>query len=154
MMLSIESSLWPLIVWMRTLGFHMGPTKSDNSSNRYSIGLLLTGTVMVLSTTVLHCTSFVRGVLRLRANEIGPNGTNLTTANLINIGIEHMNFTCVLIGVHASFFFVSLTPSWKTLWNTLVLIEERLNFKLRFYERCRKSLWVGFALLSLVTCSQ
>ena len=146
-MLSIESSLWPLIVWMRALGFHTGPAKSGP---RYSVCLLTTGVFMVLSTVALHCTSFVHDVLRLRANGIGPNGTNLSTANIINIGIEHMNFTCIHIGVHSAFFFITLTATWNDLWNTFALIEERLNFKPKFYAKCRKSLLVGFFLLFLV----
>ena len=148
MVMSIESSLCPLIVWLRVLGFHMGVTKSG--TDRYSIYLLIVGVAMVLATVVFHSTSFVHGAFRLRANEIGPNGTISTTANLINIGIEHLNFTCTVIIVHSSFFLITLTRGWKALWNTLALIEVRLNLKSTFYDKCRKSLCVGFVLLFAV----
>ena len=145
MAVSVESSLSPLIVWLRALGFHVGQTNSGNV--RYSICLLITGVAMVLSTVALHGPSFFRGV---RTQQIELNGTTLTTANLINIGIEHLNFTCTVIIVHSSFFLITLTRGWKALWNTLALIEVRLNLKSTFYDKCRKSLCVGFVLLFAV----
>lgn len=144
-MLSIESSLWPLIVWMRIFGFRMGKAGST-----HSLWMTLTGALMVLSTAALHFTSFVRGVFKLRANEIGTNGTNLTTANLLNIGIEHLNYTCILIGVHLSFFIISMSADWRSLWNALHLIEQHLNFRPRFYRKCRRAVNIGFFLLFLV----
>jgi hypothetical protein len=109
---------------------------------------------MVLSTVALHCTSFVFGVLRLKANEIGPNGANLTTTKLLNIGIEHLNYTWVLIGVHVTFFFVSLTSGWTQLWDTLHLVEENLKFNATFYAKCRRSVLIGFGFLFMViTCN-
>ena len=151
-MFSVEESLWPLIVWMKFFGFQMGPAKKPGSgSNRQqSICLLLIGSVMVVSTVALHCTSFVRGVLRLKANGLGPDGANLTTANLINVGIEPLNYTGVLIGVHAGFFIVSLTSDWTALWEALILIQENLNFKSSFYHKCRRVVLVGFSLLFTV----
>ena len=146
-MVTIESSLWPLTVWMRIIGFHMGPTKK---SNRYSVYLLITGSVLLLSTVALHCTSFVRSFLKFRTNGIVHNGTNLTTANRLNVGIEHLNYTCVLIGVHVTFFFVSLTSSWTSLWDSFLLIEENLKFNSTFYRKCKKSVVVGFAILFVV----
>ncbi|XP_046634688.1 uncharacterized protein LOC124313899 [Daphnia pulicaria] len=127
----------------------MGPTKkpASNRQQHQSICLLLIGSVMVVSTVALHCTSFVRGVMRLKANGLGPDGANLTTANLINVGIEHLNYTCVLIGVHAGFFIVSLTSNWSAVWDALILIQENLNFKSSFYHKCRKVVLVGFSLL-------
>lgn len=147
-MLNLEKSLWPLMAGLRLLGFHMGP--SSSSSNRYSVCLLSAGSLMVLSTVALHCTSFVFGVLRLKANEIGPNGANLTTTKLLNIGIEHLNYTWVLIGVHVTFFFVSLTSGWTQLWDTLYLVEENLKFNATFYAKCRRSVLIGFAFLFMV----
>lgn len=144
-MSSIESSLWPLIVWMRACGFRIGTSKSSQS-----IWLVVLGAFLVLSTAGLHCTSFINGVIKLRANEVGPNGTNLTTANLLNIGIEHLNYTCILIGVHAGFYFISLSTSWKDLWESLLLIEEQLNFRPKFYRKCRKCVVIGFILFSSV----
>lgn len=152
MLLSLETSLWPLMVGLRLFGFHMGPSKKPGSS-RYSACLLLTGSLMVLSTVALHCTSFVYGVLRLKANGLGPNGTNLTTANLLNIGIEHLNYTWVLVAIHTTFFFVSLTSSWTGLWDSLLVIETNLKFNSTFYAKCRKSVLVGFALLLTVRIS-
>lgn len=150
-MFSVEESLWPLIVWMKIFGFQMGPTKKPASINRHqSICLLLIGSVMVVSTVALHCASFVGGVMRLKANGLGPDGANLTTANLINVGIEHLNYTCVLIGVHAGFFIVSLTSNWSAVWDALILIQENLNFKSSFYHKCRKVVLVGFSLLFTV----
>jgi hypothetical protein len=151
-MFSVEESLWPLIVWMKIFGFQMGPTKkpASNRQQHQSICLLLIGSVMVVSTVALHCTSFVRGVMRLKANGLGPDGANLTTANLINVGIEHLNYTCVLIGVHAGFFIVSLTSNWSAVWDALILIQENLNFKSSFYHKCRKVVLVGFSLLFTV----
>lgn len=157
-MFSIEESLWPLIVWMKLFGIQMGPidkkiTGLSSNRRRQSVCLLLIGSLMVLSTVGLHCTSFVRGVVRLKANGLGPDGTNLSTANLINIGIEHLNYTCVLVGVHAGFFVVSLTGNWKSLWDAFQLIQENLNFKSSFYHKCRKIVIVGFSLLFLVIYS-
>ena len=149
MLLSIETSLWPLMVGLRILGFHIGPS-STNFSHRYSICLLFTGSFMVLSTVALHCTSFVYGVLRLKVNGLGPNGTNLTTANLLNIGIEHLNYTLVLIGIHTTFFFVSLTSNWTDLWDSLLLIEKNLQFNSTFYAKCKKSVLIGFVFLLMV----
>ena len=149
MLLSIETSLWPLMVGLIILGFHIGPS-STNSSHRYSICLLLTGSLMVLSTVALHCTSFVYGVLRLKVNGLGCNGTNLTTANLLNVGIEHLNYTLVLIGIHTTFFFVSLTSNWTTLWDSLLLIEKNLQFNSTFYAKCKKSVLIGFVFLLMV----
>ena len=126
----------------------MGVTKSG--TDRYSIYLLIVGVAMVLATVVFHSTSFVHGAFRLRANEVGPNGTISTTANLINIGIEHLNFTCIHIGVHSSFFLITLTREWKTLWNTLALIEVRLKFNSTFYAKCKNILLVGSLLLFAV----
>lgn len=134
------------MIWMRIFGFRMGT--SDKSG--HSIWLLVLGALMVLSTAALHLTSFFRGVLRLRANENGLNATNSTTANLLNIGIEHLNYTCILIGVHASFYIVSLGTNWKSLWEALALIEQHLNFRPRFYHKCRKCTIIGFALLFMV----
>ena len=116
----------------------------------YSICLLFTGSFMVLSTVALHCTSFVYGVLRLKVNGLGPNGTNLTTANLLNIGIEHLNNTWFNIGVHCTFFFVSLTSNWTNLWDSLLLIEKNMKFKSSFYRKSRKSISIGFSFLFLV----
>ncbi|EFX71548.1 hypothetical protein DAPPUDRAFT_327106 [Daphnia pulex] len=144
-MLNLEKSLWPLMAGLRLLGFHMGP--SSSSSSRYSVCLLSAGSLMVLSTVALHCTSFVFGVLRLKANEIGPNGANLTTTKLLNIGIEHLNYTWVHIGVHVTFFFVSLTSGWTQLWDTLHLVEENLKFNATFYAKCRRSVLIGFGFL-------
>ncbi|XP_046636938.1 uncharacterized protein LOC124315351 isoform X2 [Daphnia pulicaria] len=138
------------MVGLRIFGFHIGPSQKSGSS-RYSIGLLLTGSLMVLSTVALHCTSFVYGVLRLKANGLGPNGTNLTTANLLNIGIEHLNYTWVLIAIHTTFFFVSLTSSWTELWDSLLVLEKNLKFNSTFYAKCRKSFLIGFAFL-LMDC--
>ncbi|XP_057367581.1 uncharacterized protein LOC130688601 [Daphnia carinata] len=152
-MSNIEASLRPLTAGLKILGFHVGPNRKS-SSNRYSICLLLTGCLMVLSTVGLHCTSFIGGVLRLKANEIGPNGTNLTTTKLLNVGIEHLNYTWVLIGVHVTFFVVSLTANWTHLWDTLVLIEESLNFNSSFYTKCRRSVIFGFILLFTDSISQ
>ena len=158
-MFSIEESLWPLIVWMKLFGIKMGPndkkiTGLSSNRRRQSVCLLLLiGSLMVLSTVGLHCTSFVRGVVRLKANGLGPDGTNLSTANLINMGIEHLNYTCVLVGVHAGFFIVSLTGNWKSLWDAFQLIQENLNFKSSFYHKCRKIVIVGFSLLFLVIYS-
>lgn len=149
-MLKVEKSLWPLTVWMRIFGFHMGPRKKRTNSSRYSGGLLAAGSLMVLSTIGLHFTSFVLEILKLRVNGIGPNGTNVTTANLLNTGIEHLNNTWLFIGVHVSFFFVSLTTNWKTLWNSLLLMEKNLKFNSDFHRKCRKSVSVGFALLLIV----
>jgi hypothetical protein len=149
MLLSIETSLWPLMVGLNLFGFHMGPSKKSGS-NRYSVGLLLTGSLMVLSNVALHCTSFIYGVLRLKANGLGHNGTNLTTANLLNIGIEHLNYTCVLIGIHTTFFFVSLTSNWTDLWDSLLMIEKNLKFNSTFYAKCRKSVLIGFVFLLMV----
>ena len=153
MLFSIEKSLWPLIVGLRVLGFHVGPASSSSISGRkrfYSVCLLLTGSLMVLSTVALHCTSFVYGVLRLKANEIGANGTNLTTTKLLNIGIEHLNYTWVLIGVHVTFFYVTLTSGWSELWDTLIVIEDNLKFNSTFYIKCRRSVLIGFGFLFLV----
>nr|CAH0103455.1 unnamed protein product [Daphnia galeata] len=152
----IEKSLWPLIVGLRVLGFHVGPASSSSSSSgirkrssSYSVCLLFTGSLMVLSTVALHCTSFVYGVLRLKANEIGANGTNLTTTKLLNIGIEHLNYTWVLIGVHVTFFYVTLTSGWTELWDTLIVIEDNLKFNSTFYIKCRRSVLIGFGFLFL-----
>ncbi|XP_057367568.1 uncharacterized protein LOC130688593 [Daphnia carinata] len=150
-MLKVEKSLWPLTVWMRIFGFHMGPRKKRANASRYSRCLLAAGSLMVLSTIGLHFTSFVLEILRLRVNGIGPNGTNVTTANLLNTGIEHLNNTWLFIGVHVSFFFVSLTANWKTLWNSLLMMEKNLKFNSDFHRKCRKSVSVGFALL-LIDC--
>lgn len=149
-MLKIETGLWPLTVWMRILGFHMGPSRKKAESNRYSVFLLLSGSLMVLSTVALHCTSFVRSFLKFRANGMVHNGTNLTTANRLNVGIEHLNYTCVLIGVHTTFFFVSLTSNWTGLWDSLQLIEANLKFNSTFYRKCKKCVVVGFAILFVV----
>ena len=139
---------------MKIFGFHMlGSRKKSNQSKRchhYSIFLLFTGSFMVLSTVALHCTSFVYGVLRLKVNGLGPNGTNLTTANLLNIGIEHLNNTWFNIGVHCTFFFVSLTSNWTHLWDSLLLIEKNMKFKSSFYRKSRKSISIGFGFLLLV----
>ena len=157
MLFSIEKSLWPLIVGLRVLGFHVGPASLSSSSSgirkrssSYSVCLLFTGSLMVLSTVALHCTSFVYGVLRLKANEIGANGTNLTTTKLLNIGIEHLNYTWVLIGVHVTFFYVTLTSGWSELWDTLIVIEDNLKFNSTFYIKCRRSVLIGFGFLFLV----
>ena len=152
-MLKIEKNLWPLTVWMKIFGFHMlGSRKKSNQSKHchYSICLLFTGSFVVLSTVALHCTSFVYGVLRLKVNGLGPNGTNLTTANLLNIGIEHLNNTWFNIGVHCTFFFVSLTSNWTNLWDSLLLIEKNMKFKSSFYRKSRKSISIGFSFLLLV----
>ena len=156
MSLKIESTLWFLTVWMRIIGFHMGPSrKSGQNRHRYSVCLLITGSLLLLSTVALHCTSFVRSFLKFRANGISTvhNGTNLTTANRLNVGIEHLNYTCVLIGVHTTFFFVSLTSNWSELWDTLFLIEGNLKFNSAFYRKCKKSVWIGFAILFVVNIS-
>lgn len=155
-MLKIETSLWPLIVWMRIVGFHMGPSRKKSGSpnrHRYSVCLLMTGSLMLLSTVALHCTSFVRSFLKFRANGMAQhNGTtaNLTTANRLNVGIEHLNYTCVLIGVHTTFFFVSLTSNWTGLWDSLQLIEANLKFNSTFYRKCQKCVVIGFAILFVV----
>ena len=152
-MLKIEKNLWPLTVWMKIFGFHMlGSRKKSNQSKHchYSSCLLFTGSFVVLSTVALHCTSFVYGVLRLKVNGLGPNGTNLTTANLLNIGIEHLNYTLVLIGIHTTFFFVSLTSNWTDLWDSLLLIEKNLQFNSTFYAKCKKSVLIGFVFLLMV----
>jgi hypothetical protein len=155
-MLKIETSLWPLIVWMRIVGFHMGPSRKKSGSpnrHRYSVCLLMTGSLMLLSTVALHCTSFVRSFLKFRSNGMAQhNGTtaNLTTANRLNVGIEHLNYTCVLIGVHTTFFFVSLTSNWTGLWDSLQLIEANLKFNSTFYRKCQKCVVIGFAILFVV----
>lgn len=151
MVTSIETNLWPLLVGLRLFGFRMGSSKKPSDGCRYSICLTAVGSLMVLSTVVIHCTSFVRGVLRLKANRIGPNDTDLTTANLLNIGIEHLNYTWVLIGVHVTFFFVSLTSNWTMLWDSLLLIERNLQFKSAFHLKCKKSVNIGFSFLLIVS---
>ncbi|KAI9562674.1 hypothetical protein GHT06_010128 [Daphnia sinensis] len=151
MVTSIETNLWPLLVGLRIFGFRMGSSKKPSEGSRYSIGLTVVGSLMVLSTVVIHCTSFVCGVMRLKANGIGTNGTNLTTANLLNIGIEHLNYTWVLIGVHVTFFFVSLTSNWTTLWDSLLLIERNLKLNSTFHRKCKKSVSIGFCFL-LIDC--
>ncbi|KZS12632.1 Uncharacterized protein APZ42_022817 [Daphnia magna] len=151
MVTSIETNLWPLLVGLRIFGFHMGSSKKPSEGSRYSICLTVVGSLMVLSTVVIHCTSFVCGVMRLKANGIGTNGTNLTTANLLNIGIEHLNYTWVLIGVHVTFFFVSLTSNWTTLWDSLLLIERDLKLNSTFHRKCKKSVSIGFCFL-LIDC--
>ena len=155
MSLKIESTLWPLTVWMRIIGFHMGPSRKSGTNRRSSVCLLITGSLLLLSTVALHCTSFVRSFLKFRANGISTvhNGTNLTTANRLNVGIEHLNYTCVLIGVHTTFFLVSLTSNWSGLWDTLFLIEGNLKFNSAFYRKCKKSVWIGFAILFVVNIS-
>ncbi|XP_046636850.1 uncharacterized protein LOC124315307 isoform X1 [Daphnia pulicaria] len=159
-MLKIETSLWPLIVWMRIVGFHMGPSRKKSGSpnrHRYSVCLLMTGSLMLLSTVALHCTSFVRSFLKFRSNGMAQhNGTtaNLTTANRLNVGIEHLNYTCVLIGVHTTFFFVSLTSNWTGLWDSLQLIEANLKFNSTFYRKCQKCVVIGFAILFVDFASQ
>ncbi|KAK4025380.1 hypothetical protein OUZ56_014453 [Daphnia magna] len=144
-MLEIEKNLWPLTLWLNVFGFHMGPRKAG--TNRYCVWLLITGSLMVISTVGLHCTSFVRSFLRFRANGIVLNGTNLTTANRLNVGIEHLNYTCVVVGVHVTFFFVSLTSNWTSLWNSLLVIEENLKFNPIFYRKCKKCVLIGFTVL-------
>jgi hypothetical protein len=74
----------------------------------------------------------------------------LTTANLLNIGIEHLNNTWFNIGVHCTFFFVSLTSNWTHLWDSLLLIEKNMKFKSSFYRKSRKSISIGFGFLLLV----
>ncbi len=159
-MLKIEKSLWPLTVWMKIFGFPMGvparKKKPAAGSRNYSVCLLLTGSLMLLSTVALHCISFAHGVLRLRVNKLGPgnDGNNLTTtAKLLNTGIEHLNNTWFNIGVHSTFFLVSLTSNWKSLWRSLLLIEKNLKFKSSFYRKCRESVSIGFACLLLVCSS-
>lgn len=147
-MLEIEKNLWPLTLWLNVFGFHMGPRKAG--TNRYCVWLLITGSLMVISTVGLHCTSFVRSFLRFRANGIVLNGTNLTTANRLNVGIEHLNYTCVVVGVHVTFFFVSLTSNWTSLWNSLLVIEENLKFNPIFYRKCKKCVLIGFTVLFVV----
>ena len=127
-------------------GFRIGTSKTKSQS----IGFVVLGAILVLSNIGLHCASFISGVVKLRANEIGRNGTNLTTANLLNIGIEHLNYTCILIGVHAGFYFISLSNNWKELWDSLLMIEEQLNFRPKFYRKCRQCVIIGFFLFSLV----
>jgi hypothetical protein len=152
-MLKIETTLWPLTVWMKIIGFHMGPSRKSGTK-RYSLYLLMTGSLLLLSTVALHCTSFVRSFLKFRANGISAhNGTNLTTANRLNVGIEHLNYTCVLIGVHMTFFFVSLTSNWTSLWDSLLLIETNLKFNSMFYRKCKKSVIIGFTILLVVIFS-
>ena len=108
------------------------------------------GFCTLLFNVTLHIASFVHGVERLKINGLGPNGTNLSTANLLNQGIEHFNFTCILIGVHAVFYTISLTNRWKSLWQDLENIQETLNLKPKFYRRCRKIVLIALALLFLV----
>ena len=74
----------------------------------------------------------------------------MTTTKLLNIGIEHLNYTWVLIGVHVTFFIVSLTSDWTDLWDSLLLIEKNLKFNCTFYGKCRKSVVVGFVCLLVV----
>lgn len=150
-MLEIEKNLWPLTMWLNIFGFHMGPSKSR--TKRYSVWLLVTGSLMVLSTVGLHCTSFVVSFRRFRANGIVLNGPNLTTANRLNVGIEHLNYTCVIVGVHVTFFFVSLTSNWTSLWDSLLVIEENLKFNSTFYGRCKKPVLIGFTVLFVVSIS-
>jgi hypothetical protein len=144
---------------MRIVGFHMGPSRKKSGSpnrHRYSVCLLMTGSLMLLSTVALHCTSFVRSFLKFRSNGMAQhNGTtaNLTTANRLNVGIEHLNYTCVLIGVHTTFFFVSLTSNWTGLWDSLQLIEANLKFNSTFYRKCQKCVVIGFAILFVVIIS-
>lgn len=101
------------------------------------------GSLMTLATSALHCFSFFKGCERLKAD-------NSTTANLLNIGIEHLNYTCILITVHFAFFAVCLNGDWIDLWEQMLEIEQHLNLKKSFYSRCRRIIFIGYFLLFLV----
>lgn len=110
--------------------------------------LLIFGSLMTLATIVLHCFSLIEGCERLKNNQV-----NSTTANLLNIGIEHLNYTCILIGVQLSFFIICLNGAWRELWQSVLEIEHHLNLKKSFYHRCRKIVLIGYCLLLLVILS-
>ncbi len=164
--LTFEWSLRPLLISMQMFGFQLSKCKrpldnevnnrktilkscaSSSKKSRRCINVI--GFCTLLFNVTLHIASFVHGVERLKINGLGPNGTNLSTANLLNQGIEHFNFTCILIGVHAVFYTISLTNRWKSLWQDLENIQETLNLKPKFYRRCRKIVLIALALLFLV----
>ena len=142
--LSLQWSLKPLFTWMKIFGFHLNVLKAQPSKWICYLGALL-----LIVNVVLHLTTFIFGVKRLKANGLGPNGTNLSTANLLNAGIEHLNYTCMLSGVHAVFFVVSIT-FWKSLCEAVRSIDQSFSFKPKFYLKCRKAVVVGMVYIALV----
>lgn len=144
--LNLPWSLNPLFIWMKIFGFQLnGRPTSSSSKWFYCVG---GGTLLI--NLILHLTSFIVGVKRLKSNGLGPNGTNLSTANLLNMGIEHLNYTFMLTGVHTIFFIISITY-WKTLCNTVRAIDQSLAFKPKFYRRCRKAVVIGMTYIALVS---
>ncbi len=164
--LTFEWSLRPLLVPIQMFGFQLNklerPTDNEEGDGKTIIRCISSSTTSrrwihvigfctLLFNVTLHVASLVHGVDRLKINGLGPNGTNLTTANLLNHGIEHFNYTFILIGVPSVFYIVSLTTRWKSLWQILENIQENLNLKPKFYRKCRKIVLIGLVLLFLVS---
>ena len=65
--------------------------------------------------------------------------------------IEHFSQVFLVCGIHFAFFVLALmmTNKWKSLWCTLMTIQQEMELSELFYRKCRRRCFVALALLVL-----
>lgn len=154
-----EYCLRPFIFWLKLLtGVDIARLITTNQeTSNHSISLIIYGVGLLFSNSA--CTGIFNYVYLKQKFPI-PTATvknNFSSGSLPN-NKQHVNIlTAIFVtgweyificGVHLCFF--ALQSRFKALWNTLMIIEQALK-PCPFTYRCvRKSLWIGFAIISLV----
>lgn len=148
---SFEWSFQPIVLWMKTWGIRLDTSKSLGSSAK-AIFLAL-GLLMILTNMSINGFSFYTVLNILVNNEtskiVSYLPKNITSATLVNVGMEQSFTISLMVGDHLIFFVVSLT-TWRSLWHQIIQIQTQLELPEKLYKTCRRIAFFGLFILMLV----
>ena len=146
---TFEWSFKPIILWMKIWGIRL-----DTSSNSLGRAIFLViGFIALLTNFAINGFSFYTVLDILMSNRtskiVAYLPANISSATLVNVGMEQSFTISLMVGDHLIFFIVSLT-TWRNFWQHLMQIQEQLKLTDKFFHSCRKITFIALLFLVLV----